>query len=174
MVAFSQKSNVYKLYTLCQLLVNELKINYITERSNFATMSKANIHIGKKIKEILDKTPISVVDFAKNINLTRNGAYKVFDKETIDTGQLQVISKVLNHDFFNYYEQNPSSAAKESKGEYGFVTKHEFDSKISELTFAVLKLAKTVESFKEQLPASRTSATKKAAVKKKSIKKKHD
>ena len=63
-------------------------------------MAKANIHIGKKIKEILDKTPISVVDFAKSINLNRNGAYKVFEKETIDTRQLQTIRKVLNHVFF--------------------------------------------------------------------------
>ena len=30
-------------------------------------MSKAIIHIGKKIKEVLDKTPLSVVDFAKKI-----------------------------------------------------------------------------------------------------------
>jgi predicted transcriptional regulator len=67
-------------------------------------MAKHSVHIGKKIKEILHKTPISVVDFAKSINLTRNGAYKVFEKETIDTGQLQTISKVLNHDFFVYYD----------------------------------------------------------------------
>lgn len=111
-------------------------------------MAKASIHIGKKIKEVLDKTPISVVDFAKSINLTRNGAYKVFEKETIDTGQLQAISKVLNHDFFNYYEQNPSSSAKETKGEYGYATKDE----VADLAHAILKLTKAVERIEEQLP----------------------
>jgi hypothetical protein len=124
-------------------------------------MAKANIHIGKKIKEVLDKMPISVVDFAKSINLTRNGAYKVFEKETIDTGQLQTISKVLNHDFFNYYEQNPSSTAKESKSEYGYATKDE----VANLAHAILKLTKAVERIEEQLPK------KKVAVKKKSSKK---
>ena len=124
-------------------------------------MAKASIHIGKKIKEVLDKTPISVVDFAKSINLTRNGAYKVFEKETIDTGQLQAISKVLNHDFFNYYEQNPSSSAKETKGEYGYATKDE----VAVLAHAILKLTKAVERIEEQLPK------KKAVVKKRTGKK---
>lgn len=124
-------------------------------------MAKASIHIGKKIKEVLDKTPISVVDFAKSINLTRNGAYKVFEKETIDTGQLQAISKVLNHDFFNYYEQNPSSSAKETKGEYGYATKDE----VADLAHAILKLTKAVERIEEQLPK------KKAVVKKRTGKK---
>ncbi len=122
-------------------------------------MAKASIHIGKKIKEVLDKMPISVVDFAKSINLTRNGAYKVFDKETIDTGQLQVISKVLSHDFFQYYEQ--LIIAKESKPEYGYATK----SEVADLAHAILKLTKAVERMEEQLPK------KKAVVKKVSKKK---
>jgi hypothetical protein len=133
-------------------------------------MAKASIHIGKKIKEVLDKTPISVVDFAKSINLTRNGAYKVFEKETIDTGQLQVIGKVLSHDFFQYYEQ--LILAKETKSEYGYATKDE----VADLAHAILKLTKAVERIEEQLPVStlrqaQGSTTKKAVVKKVSKKK---
>lgn len=110
-------------------------------------MAKANIHIGKKIKEILDKTPISVVDFAKSINLTRNGAYKVFEKETIDTGQLQTISKVLNHDFFAYYDGVESSALKENKFEYGYATEIELE----EVKYAMLKMSKTLERLEQIL-----------------------
>lgn len=124
-------------------------------------MAKASIHIGKKIKEVLDKTPLSVVDFAKKINLTRNGAYKVFEKETIDTGQLQAIGKVLNHDFFNYYEQSLSSQLKEPKSDYGYATK----SELSEITHALLKLTRVVEKIQEDLP-------KKKEVAKKQLKKK--
>ena len=123
-------------------------------------MAKASIHIGKKIKEVLDKTPLSVVDFAKKINLTRNGAYKVFEKETIDTGQLQAIGKVLNHDFFNYYEQNLSSQLKEPKNDYGYATK----SELSEITHALLKLTRVIEKIQEDLPK------KKMAVKKRQTK----
>ena len=109
----------------------------MAESGNFAVMSKVQIHIGKKIREVLDKTPISVVDFAKSINLTRNGAYKVFEKETIDTGQLQTIGKVLNHDFFAYYEQSPSTA-KETNPEYGYATKAE----MADLAHMILKLTR--------------------------------
>jgi len=129
-------------------------------------MAKARIHIGRKIKEVLDKTPISVVDFAKSINLTRNGAYKVFEKETIDTGQLQTISKVLNHDFFNYYEQNISSV-KENKAEYGYATK----SEVADLAHAILKLTKAVERIEEQLPKRKTVSKTSITTKKKPGKK---
>jgi predicted transcriptional regulator len=108
-------------------------------------VAKSKIHIGKKIKEILDKTPMSVVDFAKKINLTRNGAYKVFEKETIDTGQLQAISKVLNHNFFSYYDDIFLKSNKEIKNENEFATK----SEIAELSNMILKLSKVVERIED-------------------------
>lgn len=110
----------------------------------------------------MDKTPISVVDFAKSINLTRNGAYKVFEKETIDTGQLQTISKVLNHDFFSYYEQNPSGTARETNPEYGYATK----SEVADLAHMILKLTRAVERIEERLPVAKSPAKKTAAKKK--------
>ncbi len=110
-------------------------------------MTKAKIHIGKKIKEVLDKTPMSVVDFAKRINLTRNGAYKVFEKETIDTGQLQTISKVLNHDFFAYYEGTAVSAFKENKSEYYYATKTELE----EVKYTMQQMCKTLERLEQIL-----------------------
>jgi len=65
----------------------------------------AQVHIGKKIKEVVGKSNFSVTEFAKNINRSRDVAYKIFAKENMDTGLLQQICKVLEHDFFNYYSQ---------------------------------------------------------------------
>jgi hypothetical protein len=110
-------------------------------------MTKAKIHIGKKIKEVLDKTPMSVVDFAKSINLTRNGAYKVFEKETIDTGQLQTISKVLHHDFFAYYESIELSGFKENKSDYGYATKTELE----DVKYTMQRMSKTLERLEKLL-----------------------
>ena len=109
-------------------------------------MSKSKIHIGKKIKEVLGNSPMSVVDFARSINLTRNGAYKVFEKETIDTGQLQVIGKVLNHDFFKYYDHS-LAIVKETKSDYGFAT----HTQVNDLTEAVLKLTKIIERLENSV-----------------------
>lgn len=122
----------------------------------------AKINIGKKIKEVLDETAISVVDFAKSIGLTRNGAYKVFEKETIDTGQLQKISKVLKHDFFAYYT-SPSEIVMESKVSYGFATKDELE----QLTHTVQSLVKEIEKLRNELkPVAKTAQSKKNGSKK--------
>ena len=118
----------------------------------------ASVHIGKKIKEILDKSPMSVVDFAKSIHLTRNGAYKVFEKETIDTGQLQVISKVLNHDFFIYYEESQIPKFEEKSPQYIFATKAE----LSEIKHAVFEINKMVERLEKMLSGKSNSVEKKS------------
>jgi len=86
----------------------------------------AKIHIGKKIREIVDKSNFSIVDFAKSINLSRDGAYKIFAKEYIDTDQLKKISRVLKHDFFSYYSAELSET-KEPKDKYGFATKEDIE-----------------------------------------------
>lgn len=85
-------------------------------------MSK--IHIGKKIREVVDKSHFSIVEFAKRINLSRDGAYKIFAKEYIDTDQLKHISKVLKHDFFNYYSVDLMEL-KDPKDKFGYATKDE-------------------------------------------------
>jgi plasmid maintenance system antidote protein VapI len=61
------------------------------------------IHIGKKIKEELYKQNLSVTNFAKKINRTRNVVYNIFERESIDTDLLNKIGKVLNCDFFSVY-----------------------------------------------------------------------
>ena len=63
----------------------------------------AKVHIGKKIKEVLGESKFTVVEFAEKISRTRDVVYKIFAKENIDTGLLQKISQVLEHDFFSYY-----------------------------------------------------------------------
>ncbi len=61
------------------------------------------IHIGEIIKELVKKSGISVTEFSEKINYSRRNTYQIFDKETIDTGLLVKISKVLKQNlFFNY------------------------------------------------------------------------
>lgn len=128
-------------------------------------MASLKIHIGKKIQDVVDDSSYTIVAFAKEIGLTRDGVYKIFKKESIDTEQLQKISKVLNHNFFSYYEQ--TAHAKESKSEYGFATKDE----VADLAHAILKLTKAVERIEEQLPKKILRQAQGSAVKKKSGKK---
>lgn len=61
------------------------------------------IHIGRKIKEELYSQGISVTDFAKKINRSRNVVYDIFERESIDTNLLNKIARTLNCDFFSLY-----------------------------------------------------------------------
>ena|GEM_PF-255227 len=61
------------------------------------------IHIGKKIKEEMQKQNVSVSVFAEKINRSRNVVYDIFGRESIDTDLLNKISKILNCDFFSLY-----------------------------------------------------------------------
>lgn len=69
----------------------------------FTDFYPMNIHIGSKIKGVLQKKGMSVSEFGRRINMSRENVYSIFKRKTIDTGLLLNISKVLEHDFFKYY-----------------------------------------------------------------------
>ena len=117
-----------------------------------------DVHIGKKIQEKLKEARYKKTEFADMINVSRTVVYDIFKRKTIDTGLLKKISEVLNHDFFNYYEQNPSSSVKETKPEYGYATK----SEVADLAHAILNLTKAVERIEEQLPKKKVAVKKRA------------
>ena len=59
-----------------------------------------NPHIGSLIKEKLLAKGMTVKDFADAIHCTRQNAYRILQKENIDTDLLQRISRVLDCDLF--------------------------------------------------------------------------
>ncbi len=64
------------------------------------------IHIGQRIKEVFNTKGISVTEFAKRINKSRENIYSIFSRKTVDTGLLLTISKVLDYDFFMLFSRN--------------------------------------------------------------------
>lgn len=64
------------------------------------------IHIGQRIKEVFDTKGITVTEFARRINKSRENIYSIFSRKTIDTGLLLIISKVLDFDFFELFSRN--------------------------------------------------------------------
>jgi len=61
------------------------------------------VHIGNKIKATVTKKGMSVSEFGRRINKSRENVYSIFKRKSIDTALLSSISKVLEHDFFQYY-----------------------------------------------------------------------
>jgi actin-related protein len=114
------------------------------KKPEFCDMSK--IHIGKKIKEVLDNSPMKATELAKRINITRVGVYKIFEKESISTEQLQKFSTILKHDFFAYYQKELNTVSEHAP-KYGFAAKED----VEVLTHLVNSLAKEIEKMQQEL-----------------------
>lgn len=110
---------------------------------------------------MLDRSHLTKVEFAQKINLTRDGVYKIFDKESIDADQLQKISVVLSHDFFSYY-QGELRYANERNSAYGAASKENVDNlnrDVQNLTRIVNSLVNKIEGLESAIkykPARRT------------------
>ncbi len=61
------------------------------------------IHIGSKIKEVFDTKDLTVSEFARRIDTSRENIYGIFKRKSIDTNLLIKISNVLDHNFFQYF-----------------------------------------------------------------------
>ena len=62
-----------------------------------------SVHIGNKIKQVATQRGVRITEFAAQINTTRANVYSIFKRKTIDTGLLEKVARVLEHDFFQYY-----------------------------------------------------------------------
>ena len=88
------------------------------------------IHIGKKIKEVWEESRLKGTEFASLINKDRQVIYDIFKRETIDTGLLKQISKVLEYDFFTCYS-NELPMVKE-EGRIGYAKKSDLITSLGE------------------------------------------
>lgn len=69
----------------------------------FTSPLSMTVHIGNKIKMTVTKKGMTVSEFGRRINKSRENVYSIFKRKSIDTALLSTISKVLDHDFFQYY-----------------------------------------------------------------------
>lgn len=81
------------------------------------------IHIGNRIKYLLDKNGMKKILFAEKLGYTKNGIYKIFENENINTDTLYNIADILNlsiTEFFvdNYNAENKPSLSSEPTMQY--------------------------------------------------------
>lgn len=62
------------------------------------------IHIGQEIQAVFDKTEHSISWLAKKLNFDRSNIYRIFNRKSIDTDLLFIISEVLQYNFFSLYK----------------------------------------------------------------------
>ena len=62
------------------------------------------IHIGLEIKSELERQERSVSWFARKLCCERTNVYSIFKRKSIDTDMLTRISRILQHNFFELYD----------------------------------------------------------------------
>ena len=62
---------------------------------------KKRIHFGKEVKDRFERHGMSVAEFARRIDRSRNTVYSIFRREYIDLQLLIRISEVLDFDFIH-------------------------------------------------------------------------
>src|SRR6188472_407553 len=68
------------------------------------TAKTMNIKIGDLIKKTLSDRKMKLKDFAEELGMARQNIYRIFEKNSIETDLLIKISTVLNHNFFQYLD----------------------------------------------------------------------
>jgi DNA-binding Xre family transcriptional regulator len=63
----------------------------------------AKYSIGHEIKKVVKKRGLSVEDMASFLNVSKPNIFDIYKRETIDTGLLERICKVLNYNFFQHF-----------------------------------------------------------------------
>lgn len=84
-------------------------------------------NFGAEIKKVLREKGMTVTEFAKRINKSRENAYSIFGRKSLDTELLSTISQALNYDFLSRSRERKTTRpeiAHESKAPYGS-TEHE-------------------------------------------------
>ena len=61
--------------------------------------------IGQEIKRIVKLRGLSVEELATALNVSKPNIFDIYRRETIDTGLLERLCKVLNHNFFQPFSE---------------------------------------------------------------------
>lgn len=106
---------------------------------------------GLEIKKVLKEKGMSVSEFARRINKSRENAYDIFRRKSLDTDLLSVISQVLDYDFLakSRDKKTRTLMAQEPKAPYGSA-EHEvllMREEIFILRKEVLELRKRLEQL---------------------------
>jgi transcriptional regulator with XRE-family HTH domain len=78
----------------------------------------ANVAIGKQIQAVVKKRGMKVEELAKRLNVSKPNIYDIYRRNTIDTGLLERLCKVLDHNFFETFAHKYRTQQERDSYEY--------------------------------------------------------
>ena len=74
-------------------------------QSLFNLCNMEELHIGERIKARAIELRMGATELGKLINTSKQNIYGIYNRRTINTGQLKKISEALDYDFFSLYTE---------------------------------------------------------------------
>lgn len=110
------------------------------------------IHIGNRIKYLLDKNGMKKILFAEKLGYTKNGIYKIFENENINTDTLYNIAEILNLSITEFFVENYNAENKPSLTSEPTMHYNENANKMPNKNNAELDILKSeFESLKKEI-----------------------
>jgi transcriptional regulator with XRE-family HTH domain len=78
----------------------------------------ANVAIGKQIQAVVKKRGMKVDELAKRLNVSKPNIYDIYRRNSIDTGLLERLCKVLDHNFFETFAHKYRTQQERDSYEY--------------------------------------------------------
>jgi transcriptional regulator with XRE-family HTH domain len=78
----------------------------------------ANVAIGKQIQAVVKKRGMKVEELAKRLNVSKPNIYDIYRRNSIDTGLLERLCKVLDHNFFETFAHKYRTQQERDSYEY--------------------------------------------------------
>src|SRR5688572_14815100 len=102
------------------------------------------LHIGREIEKIYQKSGMKLSEFAKRINTSSRNVYSIFTRAEIKTDQLIKICEVLEFDFFSLYASTGAGVAEPSevygKARQKVLVTIELDGRVATLNQQIRKI----------------------------------
>ena len=116
------------------------------------------LHIGQEIQRKAKEIKVSAAELAEKINTTKQNVYLLFKRKSIDTDQLEMISKALGYDFFDLYKNQEREHNARVNSEKIIL---EQNQKIKDYEVTIRNLNMLVEEMKVKYGAKKEPAEKK-------------
>lgn len=101
--------NTLRIYKHLHLIFSNIAQRFGIQVNKIVSFCNMKVHIGREIKQVVDKKGWSIVNFAKQAGMSYRTALYLFERSDISVDQLLHIGKILEHDFMQLFRSEAQS-----------------------------------------------------------------
>jgi uncharacterized coiled-coil protein SlyX len=109
---------------------------------------RMSVHIGREIQKRAKELRVGPTELGRRISKTKSNVRDIFERDSVDTALLELISKALNYNFFVFYNVDEHENNYVTNLESQIASK---DLELSKLEMLASSQKKTIELLEEKM-----------------------